>query len=330
MSAVSTGCKPAPKHQIRHAICVEIPTYDEGVFSAADLAGHVAAAFEKLRDEPPRTESGWRSGWSFPIVPDPVFAPDWSDPTPMPKAALGEIADDGDGSEPSCGSDGEGSSRDPNGFRFGYAKGGEKPRRSTHNVDKEYRSRASHRETCRHDPSAFGKLITDDRIVGGIVLNKDELASEALDIVSRREDSPGLEVFRRGVIAWGKAAEPFPYTELYFRPLAERLSAEGYQPPRARTPSRMPGAVVGAHAACAEHGIALDELETVIADGSKPIIRRHGVVLALRKGELPKRPKYPPPPAKPASGPVRHLTLVASNTATITAVKLDGGELLAA
>ncbi|MGA2492016.1 MAG: hypothetical protein ABSF67_03595 [Roseiarcus sp.] len=246
----------------------------------------------------------------------------------MPKAVLGEFVDDGDGTEPSCGSDGDGSSGDPSGFKFGCAKGSRKPRRPKRNVDKESRDRAKHRETCRHDPSAFGKLITDDRILDGIILNKDDLAGAALDIVSRREDNPGLEVFRRGVITWGNAGEPFPYAEVYFDPLARRLDAERYQPPRERTPARMPGAVTGAHEACVQHGIALDELETVVTDGSKPIIRRHGVVIALRKAELPKRPKYPPPPAKPASGAVRSLTLVVNNTRP--AVMTDGEGLLAA
>ncbi len=147
--------------------------------------------------------------------------------------------------------------------------------------------------------------------------------------MSHREDNPGLEVFRRGVITWGKAGEPFPYTELYFSPLAKRLNAEGYEPPRARTPSQMPGAVTGAHAACVEHGLALEELETIIAGGSKPIIRRHGIVIALRKDELPEHPKYPPKPPKSASGAVRSLTLVVDNT-TSAAAETDSVRRLAA
>ena len=37
----------------------------------------------------------------------------------------------------------------------------------------------------------------------------------------------------------------------------------------------------------------------MIADGSKPIVRRHGIVIAQRKRELPKRPITAPPLPKP-------------------------------
>jgi hypothetical protein len=79
--------------------------------------------------------------------------------------------------------------------------------------------------------------------------------------------------------------------------------------PRVRTPSRMPGAVIGEQAVCDAYGLALDELETVIADGSKPIIRRRGIVIALRQKELPKRS------AKPASAVRIISTRVVDNSA---------------
>ena len=185
-----------------------------------------------------------------PIVPAPVFGPDWDDPETMLKGALGELVDD-DGD---CGSDDDLESGDPSGFKFGYAKGGRKPRRPKRNLDKEYRSRAKEREKSRNGACELAKRIDDDFALG-LVLNRRELACEALDIVTQPEDDPALEVFRRGVIAWGQAAEPFPYAFIYFDARAQHLNTQGFQPKRPRFPSRMPGAVTGEHAACAEHGL---------------------------------------------------------------------------
>ena len=91
---------------------------------------------------------------------------------------------------------------------------------------------------------------------------------------------------------------------LLLKYINDLVNAQGYRPKPPRFPSRMPGAVIGAHSACAEHGLTLEELDAAIADGSKPIVRRDGIVLAQRTRELPKRPFVGPRLPRPTS-PVR-------------------------
>ncbi|MGD0186807.1 MAG: hypothetical protein ABSC25_16355 [Roseiarcus sp.] len=334
------------------------PSKIRASFSPAALAGRVSDAFDTLRDRWPRkpdpSEYGTWHSWKYlaelkrvereqpnrlrpddgeadaldgetqgeespsPIVPEPVFS--FHPEAPMPHDLLiGSFGVEAD----------EAGGRGLVGMSIYRDARPDRPLRRKRNTDHEKRSRAGVREGSRHDATEFGKLVNDD-VACRLILNKEELAIEALDLITRRETDPGLEVFRRGVIAWGKRAEPFPYSAVYFDRKAERLDAEGYQPTPPRTPCRLPGAITGAHAACSEHGLSLDELDAAIEAGSKPIVRRDGVIVALRKAELPKRPKYPPKPAKPASSPVRSLTLVVDNPAPIPAVKLDGEGLLAA
>lgn len=256
-----------------------------------------------------------------PFIPAPTWRADWNGDPLSDRALIAEF-----GVATTADDTVEGA----RGFRIGDIKDADRLRRPKVNRDRQYRDRASLREACRHDPSEFGRHVRDG-IVDRYILNRDELSLEALEVIAQPESDPGLEAFRRCVIAWGKLGESLPFAWVYFDRKAECLAAEGYRETPPRTPRRLPGAVTGAHAACAEQGLALDDLETAIADGSKPIVRRHGIVVALRKAELPKHPKYPPPPTKPASSAVRRLTPVADNSATIPpAVKVDGGERLAA
>jgi hypothetical protein len=243
----------------------------------------VADAFNVLRDDWTPKCSGIAESWEQPLSVSAFFEQIGFDPHRAQKHLTG--------------------------FSFEPIRDADKRRRSLRNLNKEYRARGKLREACRHDPAEFGRLVKE-RLVDDLVMNGDELATEALDLIMSPESDPGLEVFRRLVIVYGKAGKPFPYTELYFCPLAERLGAEGYQLPRVRTPSRIPGAVIGERAACDEYGLALDELDAAISDGSKPIIRRRGIVIALRKKELPKHS------AKPTSSAVRIIsTRVVDNSA---------------
>jgi hypothetical protein len=291
-----SGLKP----QTQHAICIEAPYLVGAPVSAASLASRVAEALHKERlrrktRQPLDAEDGTLS-----------IEEAWDQPLSL-AAFLDEISFTPDKPDKFL-----------TGFDFQVIPDGDKPRRPTRNLDKGHRSRAKHREECRHDPSEFSRLVTD-QVIDGLVLNGDELDSEPLDVLSEREENPGIEVFRRGIIIWSRAGEPFPYSELYFDHVAQRLNAMGGLR-RPRTFSRTPGAVSGKYSACAEQGISLDELETVIADGSKPIIRRSGIVIALRKRELPKRPKYPAPPAEPTSSEVRSFNFALDKPATAPTV----------
>ena len=253
--------------------------------SPAELARRVTDAFERL---------------GGPLMPPPKWAADWGG-DPISQDAL--VAEFGAATNEDDTVDGA------NGFRIGYVKDADRPRRPKHNLDLERRSRSKLREACRFDAAEFRKLVSDD-VVRRLTLNPDERACEVLDLVLQREDDPGLEVFRRGVIACGKLGEPFPFAAIYFDRKAERLAAEGYREAPPRTPRRLPGAVTGAHAACAEHGLTLDELEQAISEGSKPIVRRGGVVIALRKREAPNRFRHPKPePSTRKSQPALRLVV---------------------
>jgi hypothetical protein len=50
-----------------------------------------------------------------------------------------------------------------------------------------------------------------------------------------------------------------------------------------------PGLAVGRHAAAGEHKIRLEDLPSVIAEGTHPIVDRGGIIIALRRSDKRRR-----------------------------------------
>lgn len=310
---------------MRDVICIETPYTIGAHFSAVDLARRVSDAFDVLRANQTPENSGSPSDGEahYGSEPNDIISPAlsiaeaWDQPLSI-GAFLDEI-----GFNPTR------PEKYGTGFSFWGIRDSAKPRRSKRNLDKECRSRGRLREACRHDPSQFDRLVTED-VAQHLILNREEIACEALDLITQPESDPELEDLRIATIRAGQKGNPLPLA--YFEVRAKRLSAGGYQPTRPRTPSRLPGVVIGAHAACAEHDLALDELDKAIADGSAPIVRRGDIIIALRKSEAERtkfsEPAKRPRPNKPTPNKARHLTLVVDNTTP--AVVTDGEELLAA
>jgi hypothetical protein len=70
--------------------------------------------------------------------------------------------------------------------------------------------------------------------------------------------------------------------------------------------------VIGEDVVCVERDLSQDELDTAIADGSQPIVRRAGIVIALRKKELRRidefsRPRVSTKPNVPRPLPLKPL-----------------------
>jgi hypothetical protein len=98
------------------------------------------------------------------------------------------------------------------------------------------------------------------------------------------------------------------YSSVYCGILAGRLVAEGYErKPRLLSHSRnhIPrGVDVGEDVVCVERDLDLEELKAVVADGSQPIVRVDGIVIAMRKSEPKPFEKFQRPKVMPTEAHV--------------------------